>query len=151
MEELLNVQNDWVGIKECGIVEGPREFITEMEVEKAIGQMKSRRAGGPTELVGEIIRAANQVGVKKMTEICNMVVDERKIPKDWELSTLLPIYKGKGDPLECGAHTAIKLLEHEMTLFERVLERRLREKVNINDIQFGFMPGKETTDGIFVV
>ena len=151
MEELLNVENDWDGIKECGIVEGPREFITEMEVEKAIGQMKSRRAGGPTELVGEIIRAANQVGVKKMTEICNMVVDERKIPRDWELSTLLPIYKGKGDPLECGAHTAIKLLEHEMTLFERVLERRLREKVNINDIQFGFMPGKETTDGIFVV
>ena len=47
MEQLLNVENDWDGIVECGIVEGPREFITEMEVEKAIGQMKSRRAGGP--------------------------------------------------------------------------------------------------------
>ena len=47
MEQLLNVENDWNGIVECGIVDGPREFITEMEVEKAIGQMKSRRAGGP--------------------------------------------------------------------------------------------------------
>ena len=85
MEQLLNVDNDW-----DGIVEGPREFIAAMEVEKA---------GGLTELMGEIICAAGQVGVKKMTEICNMVVDEEKIPRDWELSTFLPIYKGKGDLL----------------------------------------------------
>ena len=89
IEQLLNVESDWDGIVECGIVEGPRELITEMKVEKRIGQMKSRKAGGLTELVGEIIRAASMVGVKKMTEICNMVVDEEKILKDWELSTRL--------------------------------------------------------------
>ena len=100
----------WDEIVECRIVEGPRELITEMEVEKA---------GDLTELVGEIIHGAGEVGVKKMTEICNMVVDNEKIPMDWELSTLLPIYKGKGDPLECGANRAMKV-------FERVLERRLR-------------------------
>mgnify|MGYP007071599789 CR=1 FL=1 len=151
MEQLLNVENEWDGNVECDVVEGPRENITEMEVEKAIGKMKSGKAGGPTDLVGEIIRAAGQVGVKKMTEICNMVVDEEKIPKDWELSTLLPIYKGKGDPMECGAHRAIKLLEHGMKVLERVLERKLREKVNIDGMQFGFVPGKGTTDAIFVV
>lgn len=113
--------------------------------------MKSGKAGGPTELVGEMIRAAGQAGVKKMTEICNMVVNEGKIPRDWELSTLVPIYKGKGDPLECGSYRAIKLLEHGMKVLERVLERRLREKVSINGMQFGFMPGKGTTDAIFVV
>ena len=89
IEQLLNVENDWDGIVECGIVEGPRELITEMKVEKRIGQIKSRKVGGPTELVGDIIHAAGQVGVKKMTEICNMVVDEEKILKDWELSTHL--------------------------------------------------------------
>ena len=91
-----------------------------------------------------------RVGVK-MTEICNMVKDKEKIPRDWELSTFLPIYKGKGDPSECGAHRAIKLLEHRVKGFERVLERRLRGKVNINGMQFGFMPGKGMTDGIFVI
>ena len=72
---------------------------------------EGNRAGGPPELVGEIIHAAGQVGVKKMTEICNTVLDEVKIPRDWELSTLLPIDKGKGDPLECGAHRAMKVFE----------------------------------------
>ena len=67
MEQLLNVENDWEGIVECGIAEGARELITDMEVEKAIGQMKSRNAVGSIELVGEIIRAGGLKGVKEMT------------------------------------------------------------------------------------
>ena len=58
MEQLLNVENDWDGIVECGIAEGARDLITDMEVEKTIGRVKSRNAGGPIELVGEIICAA---------------------------------------------------------------------------------------------
>ena len=53
--------------------------------------------------------------------------------------------------MEFGAHRAIKLLEHGMKVFERILKRRLRGKVNIYGMQFGFMPGKGTTNGIFVV
>ena len=49
-----------------------------------------------------------------------MVVDKEKIPRDWEPSTLLPIYKGKGDPLGCGTHRAIKLLEHGIKVYHRV-------------------------------
>ena len=33
----------------------------------------------------------------------------------------------------------------------RVLERKLRDKVNTDGTQFGFMPGKAMTDAIFVV
>jgi len=32
-----------------------------------------------------------------------------------------------------------------------VFERRIREKVKIDTMQFGFMPGKGTTDAIFTV
>ena len=151
MEQLLNVENDWDGIVDCDVVEGPRECFTEMEVGKAMKQMKSGKAGGPTGLVSEMLNAAGQAGVKMMTEICNMVMSEGKIPRDWELSTLIPIYKGKGDSLECGSYRAIKLLEHGMKVLERLLERKLRERVNIDGMQFGFMPGKGTTDAIFVV
>ena len=38
-----------------------------------------------------------------------------------------------------------------MKVLERVLERRLREKVTIDGMQFRLMPGKGTTDAIFVV
>ena len=38
-----------------------------------------------------------------------------------------------------------------MKLFERVLERKLRGKVNIDGMQFGSMPGRGTIDVMFVV
>ena len=41
----------------------------------------------------------------------------------------------------------LKLLEHVMEVLERVLERILSQ-VDINNLQFGFMPGRSTTDVI---
>ena len=70
---------------------------------------------------------------------------------DWKSSILLPVFKGKGDPMECGSYRARKLLEHAMKMIERVFGRRIREKVKIDTTQLGFMPGKGTTDAIFTV
>ena len=53
--------------------------------------------------------------------------------------------------MECDSYRAVKLLEHGMKVLEGVLEKRLREKVKIDDMQFGFMPGKGTVDAIFMV
>ena len=36
-----------------------------------------------------------------------------------------------------------------MKVIERVFERRMREIVEIDKRQFGFMPGRGTTDAIF--
>ncbi len=49
-----------------------------------------------------------------MTEICNEVVRSGKVPEDWKSSSLAPVYKGKGDPMQCENYRAIKLLEHGM-------------------------------------
>ena len=38
-----------------------------------------------------------------------------------------------------------------MKILERVIERRVRNIVKIDSMQFGFMAGKSTTDAIFVV
>ena len=38
-----------------------------------------------------------------------------------------------------------------MKVFERVIEKLSRETVTISSMQFGFMPGKGTTDAIFLV
>ena len=35
-----------------------------------------------------------------MTVLCDKVFWEGVVPSDWELSTLVPLFKGKGDPVE---------------------------------------------------
>ena len=86
-----------------------------------------------------------------LTSLCNLIVAQGRIPDDWRSSILLLVFKGKEDPMECGSYRAMKLLEHAMKVMERVFERRIREKVKNNAMQFGFMPGKGNTDTIFTV
>ena len=64
---------------------------------------------------------------------------------------MVNIYKGKGDALECGSYRGVKLLDQVMKVFERIIEKKLRVRVEINDMQFGFRPGRGTTDAIFIV
>ena len=45
----------------------------------------------------------------------------------------------------------MKLLEHIIKVVERILERLIREKVNIDVMQFGFMTEHVTTDAIFLM
>ena len=42
-------------------------------------------------------------------------------------------------------------MSHTMKLWERIIEARLREITNIADNQFGFRPGKSTTEHIFAL
>ena len=51
----------------------------------------------------------------------------------------------------CGNYRGIKLMSHTVKILERIIERRLREESTIGDEQFGFMPGRGTTDAIFVL
>lgn len=106
------------------------------------------KSTGPRGVAAEMLKASGESGVRWMTDLFNAVVKNRKIPEDWSKSW---IYKGKGDALECNSYRSIKLLEHAMKMFERVIEVRLREKVDIDDMQFGFRAGKSTTEAIFIV
>ena len=68
-----------------------------------------------------------------------------------EGSVLVPIFKEKGDIQECKNYRGIKLLTHTFKIWERVLDRRVRECTDIHESQFGFMPGRSTTDAIFIL
>ena len=59
-------------------------------------------------------------------------------------------YKGKGDALERGKRRGLRLLEHGMKVWERVLYNMLIKIVKIDDCQFGFMHGRSTTDAIYI-
>ena len=151
MEKLLNEENIWDQDVTCEVKEGPECIVTREEVVSALRKMRNGKAAGQSGVVNEMLRAAGDIGVDWLTDLCNSIISERKIPEDWRRSIIVPVYKGKGDPLDCGSYRAIKLLEHGMKVIEQVLAKRIREQVKIDDMQFGFTQGKSTTDAIFIV
>jgi len=53
--------------------------------------------------------------------------------------------------MDCRSYGVIKLLERATKVVERIFEHRIRQQIDIDDMQFGFMKGKGTTDTIFIV
>jgi len=130
---------------------GPCEIITPEEVKVAIGETKVGKATGPSGVASEMLKAAGEGGIMWMVDLFNQIISEEKIPDDWKKSWMVTVYKGKGDALDCGSYRGIKLLDHAMKVFERVIEKRVRRNVNLDEMQFGFRPGRGTTDAIFIV
>jgi len=115
--------------------------------------MKRHKAPGLSGLAAEMIQATEAtegIGTQWLLDLCNGIVNEGCIPEDWKLRVILPIYKGTGDPMKCGSYRGIKLLEHATKVVERIFEHRIQQQIEIDDMQFGFMEGKGTTDAILL-
>jgi len=84
-------------------------------------------------------------------ELFNVIFRTAKMPKEWRPSTVIPLYKNKGDVQDCNNFRGIKLLSHSMKLWERVIERRLQKDVSVSENQFGFMPDRLTIEAIYLL
>ena len=82
-----------------------------------------------------MIQATGDIVTQWIYDLCNGIVKEGCIPEDWKSSVVLPIYKGKGDPMECGSYRGIKLLEHAMKVVEMILKNRIWQQIDTDDMQ----------------
>ena len=105
-DKLLNEEFEWNkdGLTAVDKVCGPAEIISCNEVKSAITKTKSGKTAGPSGVVAEMLRASGDVGVQWVTDLCNEIVQEGKIPSDWRKSWIVKVYTGKGDALECGSY-----------------------------------------------
>ena len=112
--------------------------------------MRSGKASGPSEVTSEMFLIAGEIGTDMLCSVFNTIMREGKSPVKWAESITIPLFKGKGDALDCSKHRGLRLLEHSMKIWERVLMRRLEAYIQISPQQFGFAAGKSTTDAIFI-
>ena len=129
----------------------PAPLVTVDIVFESVKKMKAEKAAGPTGVVSEMLIAGGERCMKVVADLINSINRDRKMPKDWEESYIINLYKGKGDALVRGNYRGLKLLEHVMKVLEQIVETQIRSSIKIDDMQFGFMPGSGTTDAIFIV
>ena len=150
MEKLMNVENEWSDSTDASKVEGAVRRIEVEEVLCAMNRMKIGQASGSSGVTIELFKADGDKCLKSLTNIFNDIFFKYRLLEEWMLSSLVPIFKGKGDPLNPNSYSGIKLLEHAFKLYE-VLDGRLREVVDIDKMQYGFIPRKGTVDAVFVL
>ena len=66
-----------------------------------------------------------------------------------EKNHISAMFKGEEDMQECEHYKLTKLLPHTFKLWERVMNKRLRECTSIRGSRFGFMAGRSATHAIF--
>ncbi|VFQ92574.1 unnamed protein product [Cuscuta campestris] len=106
---------------------------------------------GPDEIRVEFWKHAGRGAWVWLTKLFNVILRTARMPDEWRESLLVPLFKGKGDIQSCENYRGIKLLSHTMKVWERVVEYRVQKGVCISENQFGFMPGRSTTEAIHLV
>ena len=90
-------------------------------------------------------------GIDMLWDLMQKIYEQEKMTEEWRASTIVPIYKEKGDIQDCGNYKGVKLMSHAMKIWERVVDKRIRNETSIGEEQFGFMQGRSTTDSVFVL
>jgi len=131
MKKLMNEENEWDQGISAEFKEGPADCISIGEVVAALKKIKRHKAPGLSGLSAEMIQATEGIGTQWLLDSCNGIVKDGCIKEDWKSSVILPIYKGKGDPMDCGSYRGIKLLEHSMNAVERIFEHRIWQQIEV--------------------
>ena len=113
--------------------------------------MKKGKADGPDELPVEVWKCMRKMGIKVLTRLFNRLLMGEQMPEEWRRSVLIPIYKNKGDAQCCGNYRGITLMSYTMKIWKRIIDSRLRDRVEISKQQYGFIPGKRTNDTMFAL
>ena len=69
-----------------------------------------------------------------ITNLTNQIV-RGVIPADWDLSTIVNCYKGKGEALDRGNYRGLELMDQVLKKVERIIEKQIRNQINIDEMQ----------------
>ena len=80
-ERLLNEEFDWneVSLALIVLTIGPRPKIEVNTVKRVFGRMKCGKAAGSSGVVAEMLEASGEVGISRMTDLFNGILDKYKI------------------------------------------------------------------------
>ena len=76
-----------------------------------------------------MMEMAGEVGVDWTGRLLNVCMQKGSIPKEWRMALIVPIWKRKGDVHDLKKYRCITLLSQVLELLTRVLNARIRRRV----------------------
>ena len=107
MERIMNHENAWDHKVDAAMIDGPVEEVSRREEKEAIRNMKQGMTAGLSKATTEMIVAGGRTAEEVMLQLCQRVLDGKGIPNEWKTSVVAPIFKGKGDVMNCGLYSKV--------------------------------------------
>ena len=98
-----------------------------------------------------MLKATGEEGIELTRHMAEAVFSCSVILSHWEVSFILNLDKVNGEALDRSNYRGLKLTNQVMKLLEWVQDFNIHQMVNIDKMQFCFVPGRGTTDIIFIV
>ncbi len=141
--------------EEKGIWDTIWEPITSEQVMKALQKFKSGKAGGPSGITYDILKALDEVNLGPVVELMQDCLAKKQLPKGLNRSMIRALAKTDQGPTDLNMTRPIALMEAMGKLFERIIFMRivrvLGEHEMIDLSQHGGMTKRSTAEPIRVL
>jgi sorting nexin-29 len=123
-----------------------------VEVEIAIGKLKSYKSPSADQILAELIKAGGETLCSEIHKLICSIWNKEELPQKWKESISIPIHK-KGDKTDCNNYRGISFLSTAYKILSNILLARLTPHVSevTGDHQCGFRRNRSTTDRIFYI
>ena len=126
--------------------------ISKEEVSDSLRKTKTEQAMRPDSNSVEMWMCLGEDGLEWLMNLFNVLFWTAKMACEWRISTIVPLYKNKGDVQDCNNYCrGIRLLSHTIKLWERMTEGKLKRNISILENQFASMLGKSTIEAIHLI
>jgi len=125
-----------------------KELLQE-EMERAICNLKIRKAPGEDDIVAEFNKNASQELKSRLYALIRKIWRDEKMPDNWKIGLIVRLFK-KGDEMKCKNYRGVTLLNVTYKVLSSVILEGYSEEI-MGEYECGFRPQRRITDQLFVV
>uniref|UniRef100_A0A672ZFB6 Reverse transcriptase domain-containing protein n=1 Tax=Sphaeramia orbicularis TaxID=375764 RepID=A0A672ZFB6_9TELE len=124
--------------------------ISQAEILAAINSMASGKAPGDDEFSIHFYKTVSSLLVDKLQRVFKEARDSGHLPDSMHTSLITVLLKSDKDPLQCEGYPPISLLNSDIKIYAKILERRLDEILPklIHIDQIGFVRSRKIAENM---
>ena len=128
-------------------------LITEEQMYTTLKSLKVSKSPGPDEIHPRLLRELAKEVAYPLTLLFNKTLDEGKLPTEWKVAEVRPIYK-KGSKIQAGNYRPVSLTSVICKVFESFIRDAMYTHFITNNLlsdkQFGFCKGRSCITQLLV-
>ena len=122
--------------------------ITQSDIIDAIKCLSSSSSAGVDGLASKFFKNCSIPLSVPLQYIFSMSLSQGKLPTDWKIGKVIPIFKNKGSRSEPSNYRPVSLTSISCKIMERVLKKHINKHLSANNLitssQHGFRSGRST-------